>query len=222
MELFNTLAFMVFPYIALTLFVVGHAYRYVTDLYKWNAKSSQMLESETLAYGTTIFHWGIILTFIGHAGGLLIPQSLYDAVGIDGQAHSAIAYYSGLAVGTLTVMGLAILIVRRVLYRRVRARTAPNDFFLLLFLLLVTGIGTYNVFFGHYYLLDSVAPWIRSIVIFRPEPELMMPVPFSYKLHILTAFALLAYSPFTRLVHIWSVPVYYLYRSLIVFRGKPA
>ena len=192
MELFNTLAFMVFPYIALTLFVVGHAYRYVTDLYKWNAKSSQMLESETLAYGTTIFHWGIILTFIGHAGGLLIPQSLYDAVGIDRQAHSAIAYYSGLAVGTLTVLGLAILIVRRVLYRRVRARTAPNDFFLLLFLLLVTGIGTYNVFFGQYYLLDTVAPWIRSIVIFRPEPELMIPVPFSYKLHIITAFALLA------------------------------
>lgn len=222
MELFNTLAFMVFPYIALTLFVVGHAYRYATDLYKWNAKSSQMLESETLAYGTTIFHWGIILTFIGHAGGLLIPQSLYDAVGIDGQAHSAIAYYSGLAVGTLTVLGLAILIVRRVLYRRVRTRTSANDFFLLLFLLLVTGIGTYNVFFGHYYLLDTVAPWIRSIVIFRPEPELMIPVPFSYKLHIITAFALLAYSPFTRLVHIWSVPVYYLYRSLIVFRGKPA
>ncbi len=222
MELFNTLAFMVFPYISLTIFAVGHAYRYATDFYRWNAKSSQMLESETLAYGTTMFHWGVISTLIGHAGGMLIPQRYYDSVGISGQAHTEIAYYSGLAVGTLTVLGLIVMIFRRITYRRVWARTEPNDFILILFLFLVSGIGLYNVLFGHYYVLDTVAPWIRSILIFKPEPELMMPVPPSYKLHIITAFALFAYSPFSRLVHIWSVPVQYLYRSLIVFRRKPA
>ncbi len=222
MELFNTLAFMVFPYVALTIFVVGHAYRYATDFYRWNAKSSQMLESETLAYGTTLFHWGILLTLAGHAGGMLIPQRYYDAVGISGRTHTEIAYYSGLAVGTLTVLGLTIMILRRIMYGRVRARTEPNDFVAILFLFLVSGIGLYNVLFGHYYVLDTVAPWIRSILIFKPEPELMMPVPPSYKLHILTAFALFAYSPFSRLVHIWSVPVSYLYRSPIIYRGKPA
>lgn len=93
---------------------------------------------------------------------------------------------------------------------------------LLGFLLIVGGLGLYNVIFTHYDILYSVAPWIRSIVILAPEPGLMAPVPLSYKLHILTALGLLAYSPFTRLVHIWSVPVSYIYRQYVVFRRRLA
>jgi nitrate reductase gamma subunit len=93
---------------------------------------------------------------------------------------------------------------------------------LLILLLIVGGIGLYNVIFTHYDVLYSVAPWIRGVVTLRPDPTLMAPVPVSYKLHILTALALLAYSPFTRLVHIWSVPVAYLVRSFVLFRRQAA
>jgi len=85
-------------------------------------------------------------------------------------------------------------------------------------LFVVIAIGLYNVLFGHYNVLYTLAPWIRSIVVLSPRPELMREVPFLYKAHVLTGLALLAYSPFSRLVHIWSVPVSYLVRPWIVLR----
>ena len=221
-EILNSFLFVVFPYLALTVFVVGHAYRYVTDWKHWNAKSSEFLHKNSLKYGITIFHWGALLTLVGHAGGMLIPQRLYDMAGINVPAHELLAYWAGLLAGLLMVPGIVWLLVRRQRQDRIAANTSVNDYILLVFLLIVSGIGLYNVIFTHYDILYSVAPWIRSIVILAPNPELMVPVPISYKLHILAALALLAYSPFTRLVHIWSVPVTYVYRQYIVFRRRLA
>ena len=91
MNILNTLAFMVFPYLALTTSVVGHLYRYLTDPYGWNTRSSELLEKKGLKFGITIFHWGIIFTLLGHGVGLLIPQRYWDAVGIDSQTHTVFA-----------------------------------------------------------------------------------------------------------------------------------
>jgi nitrate reductase gamma subunit len=222
MDLLNMLAFLVFPYLALATFVVGHTYRYIADPFFWNAKSSEFLEKKTLYPGITLFHWGILLTLLGHAGGLLIPQTLFDMVGIDGQAHTQIAYWSGLAVGTAAFIGSILLLWRRLTTKRILATTTLNDYVTLLGLVFVTGAGLYNVVFGHFYVLDSVAPWIRGIVFFHPNPELISGVPLSYKIHILSAFALLGFSPFSRLVHIWSAPLTYPLRRHIVFRRRVA
>jgi nitrate reductase gamma subunit len=105
MNLTNMLAFLVFPYLVLTIFVVGHAYRYIVDPFFWNAKSSEFLEKKNLYPGITLFHWGILLTLLGHAGGLLIPQRLFDISGIDGQMHTHIAYWSGLVAGSAAFVG---------------------------------------------------------------------------------------------------------------------
>jgi nitrate reductase gamma subunit len=218
MNITNTLAFLVFPYMMLTVFVVGHSYRYAIDLFGWNAKSSEFLEKKQLFYGATIFHWGILLTLLGHAGGLLIPQSVFDAFGINGDTHTMIAYYTGWAAGGAAFTGAVLLLLRRITRRRIQVTTSVNDYVTLTGLILVTGAGFYNVVFGHFYVLDSVAPWIRSIVTFFPEPELMMKVPLSYKIHILSALALLGFSPFSRLVHIWSAPLTYFLRGRILFR----
>ncbi len=220
MNLMNTLAFVVFPYISLAVFVLGHAYRYLTDPFSWNAKSSQFLEKNETYVGITIFHWGILLTLVGHAGGLLIPQTWFDAVGIDGQAHTRIAYWSGLAVGIAAFVGAVMLLARRVTRERLKVTTTTNDYITLGGLIFVIGAGLFNVMFGHFYLLDTIAPWIRSIVTFTPAPHLMLEVPLSYKVHILGAFTLLAFSPFSRLVHIWSAPFIYILRPWIVMRRK--
>lgn len=220
MDIGNTLAFLVFPYIALTVFTFGHISRYLTDRYRWNAQSSEFLEKKNLFFGATIFHWGILLTFFGHAGGLLIPQRIFDMFGIDGATHMKIAHYSGLAAGIAVLMGLGFLLYRRISVRRIQLTTSRNDYITLAGLIFVAGTGLYNVLFGHYYVLDTVAPWIRGIVIFSPEPALMRDVPSSFKVHILGALALLAFSPFSRLVHIWSVPLSYFFRSWLVFRRK--
>lgn len=220
MHLTNTLAFLVFPYMMLTLFVFGHAYRYVTDRYQWTARSNQFLEKENLFYGATIFHWGIIGTLLGHAGGMLIPQTVYDSVGIDAHMHEMIAYLAGILVGNLAFIGCVLLFVRRIISSRVRAATTVKDYVLLLGLLLVTGTGVVNVLTGHCDVLNTIAPWIRSIVIFAPRPDLMLEVPIGYKIHVIAAFALFGYSPFTRLVHIWSAPFIYFFRGHILFRRR--
>jgi len=220
MDLSNTLAFLVFPYLSLAVFVVGHAYRYIVDPFDWNARSSEFLEKKSAFFGITIFHWGILLTLMGHAGGLLIPQAWFDAVGIDGQAHTAIAYWSGLAVGVAAFTGSILLLKRRLTFRRIQVTTSVNDYLILGGLVFVTGMGIYNVVFGHFYLLDTIAPWIRGIVTLTPDPQLMADVPLGYKIHILSAFALLGFSPFSRLVHIWSAPFFYIFRSPIVFRRR--
>lgn len=221
-DLANTLGFVVFPYIALTVFAVGHAYRYLTDWRHWNARSSQLLHTDSLRYGSSIFHWGALLTLVGHAGGMLIPQWMYDLAGISAQAHNALAYWLGLLAGLLMVFGSVWLLVRRLRQERIAATTSLNDCVLLGLIILVSALGLFNVIFTHYDVLYSIAPWIRSIVLLAPKPELMAPVPLSYKLHILTALLLLGYSPFTRLVHIWSVPAAYVLRSFIVFRRRIA
>jgi len=220
MNTIDLLAFVAFPYLCLTVFVVGHAYRYITDRYAWNSHGSEMIEKKNLFVGIYLFHVGIIGTFLGHAGGLLIPQSLYEMVGIGGEAHTTMAYYAGMVLGLSTFLGALLLLSRRLFITRIRLMTTVSDFVILIGFVFVSGVGTYAVFFGHFYVLDTVAPWIRGIVTLQPDPSLMATVPIVYKIHILSALALLGISPFTRLVHIWSVPIFYLLRRPIVFRRQ--
>ena len=217
MEIY-TLVFTVFPYICLTTFVVGHAYRYVTDRYGWNARSSEFLEKKALLAGSVLFHWGIVFTFLGHAGGLLIPQSVLDRLGINSQIHMDIAYWSGLVVGIAAFVGSLLLLKRRLTHPRVRAVSRLNNTLTIGTIVLVVGAGLYNVVFGHYNVLYTVAPWIRGIVTFSPDAMLMKVVPLSYKIHVIAAWALLGFSPFSRLVHIWSAPLFYFFRPMIIFR----
>ena len=218
MDLIYELVFTVFPYLCLTTFVVGHAYRYVTDRYHWNARSSEFLEKKSLFYGSVLFHWGIVLTFLGHVSGLLIPQRYLDLAGINAQSHLVIAFWSGLAVGLAAFIGALVLLYRRLTTPRVQAASTLNDVITIGGLVFVIGAGVYNVIFGRYNVLYSVAPWIRGIVTLTPDPSLMLEVPLSNKLHVLSALALLGFSPFSRLVHIWSAPFSYAFRRYVVFR----
>ncbi len=222
MSTIDLVGFVAYPYLCLTVFAVGHAYRYATDRYAWNAHSSELIEKSHLFIGSYLFHFGVLFTLAGHAVGLLIPQTVYDAIGIDSTAHTALAHVVGRVVGTAAFTGALLLLARRLFVRRIRLMSTPSDFATLAGLVFVTGVGTYDVIVGGFNVLDSIAPWIRSILIFQPDPGLMAGVPLRYKLHILAAFTLLAYSPFCRLIHIWSVPVFYLLRRPILFRRRVA
>jgi nitrate reductase gamma subunit len=218
MNLAYELAFTVFPYLCLTIFIVGHAYRYLTDRYSWNARSSEFLEKKSLFYGSYLFHGGLLLALGGHAGGMLTPQSLLDVVGINIELHLFVAHWSGLVAGSAAFAGSLLLLRRRTNNSRIKAVGTVNDVITISGLLFVIAIGLFNVVFTHYNVPYTVAPWIRGILFFTPDPNLMLDVPISVKLHILSALALLAFSPFSRLVHIWSAPVSYAFRRYIVFR----
>ena len=225
MNILNTLAFLVFPYLVLATFVVGHMYRYVVNPYGWNTKSSELLDKKGLKFGVTIFHWGIIFTLLGHGAGLLIPQKYWDAVGINSQAHTLFATYSGFIVGAAALLGLTLLIYRRISKDRIFATTTLNDFVTLGLLFFVVATGFTNVIGGlyqHFDILNTIAPWLRGILTLTPDASLMLEVPLRFKVHILAVLTLLGFSPFSRLVHIWSVPITYLFRRWIIFRRREA
>jgi len=218
MDPWHNFWFAVFPYLSLTTFILGHLYRYFTNSFDWNPKSSEILGKEGLKYGVYLFHAGVLLAFVGHAGGLLTPQTLFDAAGIDGATHTKLAIWLGIPFAWLAFVGVVWLLVRRLVEKRIYWNSHLENFVALGLLLWVIGTGFYNVHFGGFHILDTVAPWIRGVILLRPDPGLMAGVPLSYKLHVLGAFVLFGVSPFTRLVHILSVPWRYPFRRYLVFR----
>lgn len=215
----------VFPYISLTIFVLGHIYRYNKDQFSWTAKSSQFLEQKRLKFGSTFFHWGIIFVFFGHVAGLLVPKAFYDWLGITDDMYHFGAFWLGGLAGVATVIGGLALFTRRVSIRRVAKNSSVSDYVSLVVLGAVVLVGFsstvgYTVSGGSFDYRETISPWIRGILIFRPMPELMAYAPLGFQLHVLGAFALFAIWPFTRLVHVFSFPLGYLRRNYVVYRSN--
>lgn len=217
----DLIAFGVYPYISLSVLILGCLYRYRRNPYSWNSRSSELLDKGSLKYASFFFHYGIIFALIGHVGGLLVPQTLYNAVGFREEYHLILARYSGMAFGWAAFVGLLLLAWRRLGRERVLSNSSLSDLLTLLILLIVVGLGTYNVTFVPYdNVLHDIAPWLRSIFVFAPAPDLLATVPLTYKAHFLAVWTLFAFYPFSRLVHITSAPVTYIYRAWILFRKR--
>ena len=211
------------PYAVLAIFVLGHIYRYITDPMSWTSKSSELLEKKLLRFGSMPFHYGIILVLAGHVIGLLIPKAVHEAFGLSDYVYHIIAVIGGLFAGFLTLLGLIVLTYRRFAIKRVLANSSAGDIVVLVLLLLVVLAGltaTLSNIDGSFDYRENIAPWLRGILTLRPDPTLMVDVPIIFKLHIFLVMLLFAVWPFTRLVHVLSFPVVYLWRSYIVFRRR--
>jgi nitrate reductase gamma subunit len=174
-----------------------------------------------------MFHFGVLMVLVGHIGGLLIPKAWTEAVGISEHAYHLVAVFLGTVAGIFTLVGMGILIARRRLVGPVFSATTRNDKAMYLFLAGTIVLGLVatvraNVLGPGYDYRETVSPWLRSLFILRPKSELMTDVPIAFKLHILVAFGLFAFWPFTRLVHAFSAPVGYLTRPYIVYRSRDA
>lgn len=218
---------LIFPYISITIFILGHIYRYNKDQFGWTAKSSQFLEQKRLRFGSTVFHWGIIFVFFGHVAGLLIPKAFFDTIGIhDDLYHLAAISLGGLA-GLAVVIGGFFLFLRRVSVKRVIKNSSISDYVSLILLGIVVLVGFtntagYTASGGNFDYRVTIGPWIRGILTFRPVPEYMAGAPIGFQLHVFFAFVLFAVWPFTRLVHMFSLPLKYLGRRYVVYRNvKP-
>ncbi|MGW4533433.1 respiratory nitrate reductase subunit gamma [Nocardia sp. NPDC004340] len=214
------------PYIAFTSFVLGHLYRYRTDQFGWTTRSSQIHESRLLKLGSPLFHFGMLGVIGGHVMGVLIPESWTDAIGVSEEAYHLVAVSAGSVAGLAVIIGVAILAYRRLTVSAVRQATSVNDkvMYVLLTAALVTGLlNTWgsNLLWGTYNYRETVSPWFRSLFTLHPEPELMVGTPWTFQLHGLVVLALIAFWPYTRLVHMFSAPVGYLVRPYVVYRSKP-
>ncbi|MFV9510103.1 respiratory nitrate reductase subunit gamma [Tepidibacillus sp. LV47] len=227
MNFWNQFWWVIFPYLMLAIFVIGHIYRYNTDQLGWTAKSSEFMEKNTLKWGSILFHVGILMVLGGHLVGLLIPKAWTEAVGISEEMYHASAIFGGGIAGLITFTGILILLFRRVNVKRVRLTSSFSDMLvaILLFIEIVMGMYNtlgYNLFVGGFDYRETLAPWLRGLLVFRPDPTLMIDVPLFFKLHTLFAFAIFGIWPFTRLVHVWSFPLEYLKRSTILYRSRNA
>jgi nitrate reductase gamma subunit len=220
----DTFLWVIFPYICVAVFVVGHYWRWTYDKFGWTTRSSQLYENRLLRWGSPLFHFGLLGVVGGHVIGLIIPQGWTEAVGVSEDLYHFLAVSLGGIAGVATVVGLAILVYRRRTVGPVFMATTRMDKVMYAFLAGVILLGMWNTvassIFGDYHYREGVSPWFRSILVFQPRPELMVEAPLGFQLHAVVAFALFALWPFTRLVHVFSAPVGYLTRPYIVYRTR--
>jgi nitrate reductase gamma subunit len=215
------------PYLCLATFVAGHYWRYRYDKFGWTTRSSQLYEDRLLRLGSPLFHFGMLGVVGGHVIGLLVPRSWTEAVGVDDNLYHYIAVGGGLIAGMMATVGIAVLIYRRRTVGPVFSATTVMDKVMYFFLTVTILLGMWNTIAGsiltiggEYNYREGVSVWYRSFLAAQPDASLMDDAPIGFQLHALTAFALFALWPFTRLVHVFSAPVGYLTRPYIVYRSR--
>ncbi len=225
MTAFDVLLWVAFPYVAAASFIVGHILRYRYDKFGWTSRSSQTYESKWLRWGSPMFHYGILGVFAGHVVGLLIPREWLYFIGIDEHTYHLGATWLGTVVALITIAGIVILLARRGAVRRITRVTTVMDVVMYVFLAGALVLGTiaviqFQVLGEGYDYRGTVSPWTRSLILFQPDASLMVGVPLIFQLHVLCSTALFLIWPYTRLVHVLSVPVWYLFRPYVVYRSR--
>lgn len=213
----NHIVFGWYPYVCLTVFVLGSILRFDREQYTWKAGSSQLLRRRQLMWGSNLFHVGVLVIFFGHLFGLLTPIWMFDAIGISHTAKQILAIVVGGIAGIAMLVGGLLLAHRRLLDPRIRANSSFADTSILLILIaqLLLGLATIPISMGH---LDGhemvrFMNWAQGILLLRPDSWMLVadahPI---FKAHLLLGMTIFLIFPFTRLVHVWSAPVWYLGR----------
>jgi nitrate reductase gamma subunit len=209
-------AFLWYPYVCLTVFLLGSLIRFERDPYTWRASSSQMLRKRQLTWGSNLFHIGILFLLFGHAVGLLTPTWLYTLV-VTVQQKQMLAVVSGGVAGVLCFIGLTLLLHRRLFDVRIRRTSSMMDIaiLLLLWLQLVLGLTTLPLSLQHSdgSVMLILSHWAQGIIYLDPvDVTTLEAVPWPFLTHLVLGLTVFVVFPFSRLVHIWSAPVWYLGR----------
>ena len=222
----DTFLFGYYPYICLSVFLLGSLLRFDRDQYTWKSDSSQLLRSGSLRWGSNLFHIGVLFLFFGHLFGMLTPHFMYEPF-ISSGGKQLLAMVSGGVAGVLGFIGLTILLHRRLSDPRIRATSRPSDIMILvlLWLQLLLGLATIPLSAQH---LDGsmmvlLAEWAQRIVTFRSgAAELLASASWVFKLHMFLGMSLFLIFPFTRLVHVWSgfASITYLLRPYQLVRAR--
>ncbi|MFC0445421.1 respiratory nitrate reductase subunit gamma [Pseudidiomarina halophila] len=226
MNYLNTFFFGIYPYIALAVMVIGTWIRYDREQFTWKTSSSQMLEKKQLRRGSIAFHIGILAIFVGHFVGLLTPSEVWHVLGISTSAKQIIAIVAGGIAGVICFYGLTILIVRRLKNPRIRANSSTMDIAILLLLYAQLILGLLSIFVSLDHLDGStmvlLMSWAQNTLTFdaTAAAAAMTDVHWIFKLHVTLGLTIFLVFPFTRLVHMLSVPMQYLRRQHQVVRQK--
>lgn len=228
MNYLNTFFFGIYPYIALAVMFIGTWMRYDREQFTWKTSSSQLLEKKQLRRGSIAFHIGILAIFAGHFVGLLTPGEVWHVLGISAGTKQLIAIVAGGLAGIVCFYGMTVLILRRLNNPRIRANSSAMDIVILLLLYaqLILGLLSIFVSLGH---MDGATmlllmAWAQNTLTFDATTAIaaMTDVHWIFKLHITLGLTIFLVFPFTRLVHMFSVPVQYIRRQHQIVRQKAA
>ena len=213
----NSYLFGVYPYICLTVFMVGSLIRFDREQYTWRSQSSQLLRRRQLMWGSNLFHVGILVILVGHTGGLLTPVAVFEFLGISHTAKQLTAIVIGGVSGIMCLVGLVMLLHRRLFDPRILRTSSFADIAVLVLLLvqLLLGLSTIFVSLGHLDGSEMVAlmNWAQHVVTLRPgAADFVSGVSPIFKVHLVLGMTIFLIFPFTRLVHILSAPIWYLGR----------
>ncbi|MHB1004619.1 MAG: respiratory nitrate reductase subunit gamma [Chloroflexota bacterium] len=222
--MFDLLLYGVFPYVAVALFICGTLYRYYRARFTFSSFSSQFLESRTLFWGSVPWHYGIVLLLLGHLLGWVLPDGV--AAFNSAPIRLYILEITALGLGLSALAGIVILLYRRARYPQIRAVTTWMDVVLLVVLLGQVVLGVTTAIFqrwGSWWYLSNAAPYLTSLVTLNPQIQYASTLPLPAALHVVGAFLLLALYPFTRLIHIFTVPITYLWRpyQYVIWYRRP-
>lgn len=220
----NTFLFAVVPYLAVAIAVGGGIARYRADPFSYSSQSSQLLESRALLWGSAAWHFGILVVLAAHVAALVFWDWWGTIVG--GSTRLYVLEAIGLSFGILAAAGLVVLIVRRLASARVRAVTTPMDWVLLALLLTQVILGLYVAVgyrWGSDWYAHTIVPWLISLFKLNPKIDTVTVLPGVVKAHAVGGFFLIALFPFTRLAHVVTAPIGYLWRSyqVVVWNRRP-
>lgn len=209
MSYLNQFLFGIYPYIALAVFLLGSLIRFDREQYTWKSDSSQLLKRGQLRWGSNLFHVGVLALFLGHLVGLLTPRDLYHALGLSTESKQLLAIVAGAIFGTMCLVGLVLLVHRRLSEARIRATSTSMDIIVLLWILatLLLGLASIFVSLGHRdgSVMVVLGLWAQHIVTLRGgAADFIAGVHWIYKVHLFFGMTLFALFPFSRLVHVWS------------------
>ena len=215
----DLLLFAAVPYAVIVVFFLGTIQRYRAQSFSYSSLSSQFLENQQHFWAMVPFHYGILTVTAGHVVAFLIPRQIL--LWNSRPLRLYVLEVTALAFGLLTLVSLGAIIVRRLTATKVKVVTSAADWVLYLLLLVQIGSGVYIAVFhpwGSSWFAASAAPYLWSLVKLNPEIGYLVAMPLAVKIHILNAFAVVGFFPFTRLVHILVVPNPYLWRKTQVVR----
>ncbi len=213
----NQFLFGIYPYIALTVFFAGSLLRYDRDQYTWKASSSQLLSKKDMLIGSNFFHIGIIMLFFGHLFGLLTPHWAYAAV-MDAGTKQLLAMTAGGIFGVICLIGMVLLIRRRMFDPRIRATSQFADLPVLIILFVQLVLGLLTIPFSAQHpdgsSMMALAHWAQHLLTFQGDAaSFVADQAFVFQAHLVLGMTIFLLFPFTRLVHVWSVPIQYLGRT---------
>ncbi|MGH3321194.1 MAG: respiratory nitrate reductase subunit gamma [Streptosporangiaceae bacterium] len=215
----------ILPYISMAIFVLGHIWRWRYDQYGWTSYSTELQEHDWLKWGAPLFHYGAFGAIAGHVIGILIPKWWIDAIGVPEHAYHVFSAAAGLLAAALVIAGMVILACRRLFVPRVRATTSPVDWvaLILLGILVLLGIITtaINAPLAYEY-RETISIWFRGLFAGHANVAIAQQAPIIFQVHAIAAWVLFLIWPFTRLVHVWSYPLWYLWRPYVVYRSRRA